>query len=147
MPPVSRYINPDLRQLVVERAEYLCEYCLIHEDDTYLGCEIDHIISLKHGGTSDADNLAYACTFCNRHKGSDVGSILSGEEFMRFYNPRRDRWSEHFQLDGYNIRPLTFIGEATAEILLFNTDERLLERESLIDIGRYPSLAAMKGMK
>ncbi|WP_446011973.1 HNH endonuclease [Candidatus Electrothrix sp.] len=144
MPPVSRYINPDLRQLVVERAEYLCEYCLIHEDDTYLGCEIDHIISLKHGGTSDADNLAYACAFCNRHKGSDVGSVLNSEEFVPFYNPRRDRWAEHFRLDSYIIRPLTSIGEATAKILLFNTDERILERESLIDSGRYPSLATMK---
>jgi hypothetical protein len=117
---------------------------LIHEDDTYLGCQIEHIISLKHGGTSEADNLAYACTFCNRHKGSDVGSVLNGAEFVRFYHPRRDRWAEHFRLDGYVIRPLTSIGEATAKILLFNTDERLLERKSLIEIGRYPSLAAMK---
>ncbi|MCI5133094.1 MAG: HNH endonuclease [Candidatus Electrothrix sp. EH2] len=144
MSPAGRYINPDLRQFVAERAEHLCEYCLIHEDDTYLGCEIDHIISLKHGGSSDADNLAYACTFCNRHKGSDVGSVLNGAEFVRFYNPRKDRWAEHFQLDGLNIQALTSIGAATAKILLFNTDERLLERESLIDLGRYPSLAAMK---
>ncbi|MDU9049880.1 MAG: HNH endonuclease signature motif containing protein [Candidatus Electrothrix sp. Rat3] len=144
MPPASRYINPDLRQFVAERAEHLCEYCLIHEDDTYLGCEIDHIISLKHGGISDADNLAYACTFCNRHKGSDVGSVLNDTEFVRFYNPRQDQWSEHFHLEGLNIRPLTSIGEATAKILLFNAEERLLERESLIEIGRYPSLSAMK---
>ena len=144
MPPAGRYINPDVRQFVAERAEYLCEYCLIHEDDTYFGCQIEHIISLKHGGTSDADNLAYACVLCNRHKGSDVGSVLNDEEFVRFYHPRRDRWAEHFRLDGYILQPLTSIGEATAKILLFNTDERLLERESLIDLGRYPSLAAMK---
>ena len=144
MPPTSRYIDPGLRQFIAERAEYLCEYCLIHENDTYLGCEIDHIISLKHGGTSDADNLAYACVFCNRHKGSDVGSVLNGEEFVRFYNPRQYRWGEHFQLDGSIIRLRTSIGEATAQILLFNTDERLLERESLLEINRYPCLAAMK---
>ena len=144
MPPAGRYINPDVRQFVAERAEYLCEYCLIHEDDTYFGCQIEHIISLKHGGTSDADNLAYACVLCNRHKGSDVGSVLNDEEFVRFYHPRRDRWAEHFRLDGYILQPLTSIGEATAKILRFNTDERLLERESLIDLGRYPSLAAMK---
>ena len=82
MPQAGRYINPDVRQFVAERAEYLCEYCLIHEDDTYLGCQIEHIISLKHGGTSDADNLAYACALCNRHKGSDVGSVLNDEEFV-----------------------------------------------------------------
>jgi hypothetical protein len=147
MPPASRYIDAKLRKFIAERAEHICEYCLIHEDDTYLGCEIDHIISLKHGGTSDADNLAYACTFCNRHKGSDVGSVLNDDKFTRFYNPRRDRWAEHFQLDDYSIRPLTSIGEATSRILLFNIDERLLERKSLIDIDRYPTLAAMKVMK
>lgn len=60
------YISEELRRLVATRADYLCEYCLIHKDDTFLGCEIDHIISLKHGGTNDEDNLAHACAFCNR---------------------------------------------------------------------------------
>jgi 5-methylcytosine-specific restriction endonuclease McrA len=55
------YINEELRRLVALRAEYLCEYCLIHEEDTFYGCEVDHIISLKHGGPTEAENLAYAC--------------------------------------------------------------------------------------
>ena len=33
-------------------AAFLCEYCLIHEDDTVFGCEVDHIISTKHGGAA-----------------------------------------------------------------------------------------------
>lgn len=44
------YISPELRQQVAERANHRCEYCLIHEDDTYLVCQVDHIISEKHGG-------------------------------------------------------------------------------------------------
>ena len=48
MPPAGRYINPDLRQFVAERAEYLCEYCLVHEDDTYLGCQIEQIGRLRY---------------------------------------------------------------------------------------------------
>ena len=85
------YINVELRKLVASRAELLCEYCLIHEDDTFYGCQVDHIISEKHGGLTIADNLAYACTFCNRYKGSDVGSIvLPTGEFSRFFNPRID---------------------------------------------------------
>jgi HNH endonuclease len=47
---MSSYISPALRRLVATRAEYLCENCLIHEDDTFFGCEVDHIISEKHGG-------------------------------------------------------------------------------------------------
>jgi hypothetical protein len=31
------------------RADRLCEYCLLHEDDTHFGHEVDHIISEKHG--------------------------------------------------------------------------------------------------
>ncbi|MCY7406000.1 MAG: HNH endonuclease [Alkalinema sp. CAN_BIN05] len=133
------YLNKSLRKLVVDRSDHLCEYCLIHDDDTVLGCAIDHIISLKHGGPNTADNLAYACVFCNRYKGSDVGSMIwETQEFVRFYNPRRDLWSEHFQLDGVTIEALSSIGEVTARILGFNDRERLLERQVLIDRGRYP---------
>lgn len=71
----SAYISAELCQQVAERAYFVCEYCLIHADDTYFGCQIDHIISEKHGGLTEADNLAYACAFCNRFKGSDVGLI------------------------------------------------------------------------
>lgn len=142
---VISYVSEHLRNLVAIRAEYLCEYCLIHEEDTFFGCEVDHIISLKHGGLTEADNLAYACVFCNRHKGSDIGSILLGTgEFKRFFNPRKDRWAQHFRLDGAVIKPLTAIGEVTARILGFNNVDRVLEREALIAVGRYPTLLASR---
>lgn len=89
---MSRYISTELRRFVAERATGLCEYCLIQESDTFLGCQVDHIISEKHGGATQADNLAYACTFCNRAKGSDIGSMATGSgNFVRFFNPRSDR--------------------------------------------------------
>jgi len=147
MSPVSNHISDDLRRLVAARAKYLCEYCLVHEEDTYFGCEVDHIISLKHGGPTTAENLAYACAFCNRQKGSDIGSILwQTGEFIRFFNPRTDRWADHFQLEGVVIRSLTGIGEVTARILGFNDSDRLLERQALADWGRYPTAAALKRM-
>lgn len=55
---MSSYVSAALRQLVAERAEYLCEYCLLHEEGTFFGCEVDHIISEKHGGPTVAENLA-----------------------------------------------------------------------------------------
>ena len=133
------YISADLRQQVAERANGQCEYCLIHEDDTYFGCQVDHIISEKHDGPTTLDNLAYACVYCNRYKGSDVGSIWwpSGE-LVRFYNPRIDSWTDHFQLEDTHINPLTHIGEVTTRVLKFNDIDRLLEREELIARGRYP---------
>jgi hypothetical protein len=142
------YVGEELRRLVAARAEHVCEYCLIHEDDTFLGCEVDHIISVKHGGPTVADNLAYACAFCNRQKGSDIGSILwQTGEFIRFFNPRTDRWSQHFRLEGVVIQPQTSIGEVTTRILDLNHSDRLLERQTLLAVGRYPTLSALTRMK
>lgn len=140
---MTRWISAGLRQVVASRASFLCEYCLVFEADTFYGCEVDHIISLKHDGSSQADNLAYACALCNRSKGSDVGSISASREFTRFFNPRTDRWAEHFVLELAVIRPLTVIGEVTARILEFNKGARLHEREEMIRFGKYPSEAAL----
>lgn len=141
------YLSEGLRRLVANRAEHLCEYCLIHEEDTFFGCEVDHIISVKHGGPTEVDNLAYACMFCNRQKGSDLGSILRGVgEFCRFFNPRVNRWGVHFRLEGAVIQPQTNIGEVTVRILGFNHSDRLLERRTLIEVGKYPSVPALARM-
>ncbi len=133
------YIPADMRRQVIGRAGRRCEYCLIHEDDTYFGCEVDHVVSEKHDGLTVVENLAYACLVCNRYKGSDLGSILvpSGD-LIRFFNPRIDAWPDHFSLDGATIKPLTAIGQVTERIFRFNAVERLLEREALRAIGRYP---------
>lgn len=136
-----------MRQQVATRADYLCEYCLISEDDTFLGCHVDHIISVKHGGQATINNLAYACVVCNRQKGSDLGSIdWKTKNLIRFFNPRLDQWPDHFSLKGANIIFLTSIGEVTARILSFNSDSQLIERQTLIDEKRYPSSAAMQRM-
>jgi HNH endonuclease len=141
------YLSQDLRRLVIDRADRLCEYCLIHSDDTIVGCSIDHIISLKHGGTNDDTNLAHACIFCNRYKGSDIGSIIwETQEFVRFYNPRRDNWGAHFRLENAVIMPVTAIGEVTARILGLNDRRRRLERQLLIDRGLYPHPSARQRM-
>lgn len=133
-------ITTERRLSVAARADYLCEYCLIAEEDTYFGCEVDHIISVKHGGESEAENLAYACATCNRYKGSDIASISRQSGLMiRFFNPRTDRWAEHFKLSGFHINSISEIGEVTARILRFNDEERIIEREALNAIGRYPS--------
>ncbi|HEX7180465.1 MAG TPA: HNH endonuclease signature motif containing protein [Thermoanaerobaculia bacterium] len=143
------HISAALRRLVAARAENLCEYCLIHEEDTFFGCEVDHIISLKHGGPTQEDNLAFACLVCNRNKGSDIASLIPGtEDLIRLFNPRADSWGEHFYLDSADmtIVPLTAIGEATVRILGLNESGHLLERHALQAVGRYPTAAAGRHM-
>ncbi len=145
---MSSHVSESLRSELAARADYLCEYCLIHETDTFFGCEVDHVISVKHGGTSEANNLAYACMFCNRRKGSDTGSIdWETGEFVRFFNPRSDRWADHFGLNGASIESQTAIGAVTARILGFNDADRALEQEILIAVNRYPSPAALIRME
>ena len=144
---MTTYISSALRQLVATRAEHLCEYCLIHEDDAFFGCEVDHIISEKLGGQTEADNLAFACAFCNRSKGSDVGSLIAATGvFVRFFNPRTDLLAEHLVVDGVNFVALSDVGEVTVRILGFNNSERLFERRMLRVSDRYPSAAAAARM-
>lgn len=133
-------ITEGLRNEVARRAHHRCEYCLIHEDDIAFRPHIDHIISRKHGGLSDIENLAYACVSCNRNKGSDVASIDGGSgEIVRLFHPRHDLWADHFQLDGCSIRALSDVGAATAGLLKFNVPERLAERSILQSLGSYPA--------
>lgn len=94
------------------------------------------------------ENLAYACVFCNRAKGSDIASISPGTGMLcRLFNPRTDRWQEHFAMDGATIRTLTEVGEVTKRLLGFNHVDRIIEREALIAVRRYPSPAALAHIK
>jgi len=89
-------VSESLRRFVAERAAFRCEYCLLHESDSYSPHQIDHIISRKHGGQSDADTLAYACLRCNAWKGSDVGSLdtpaFRDEPFRYRLKPLLNDW-------------------------------------------------------
>jgi hypothetical protein len=136
---MRQYISEKQRLEIGIRANFVCEYCLIHEADGFFEHQIDHIISIKHGGGNHNDNLAYTCVFCNRNKGSDIGSVLLPEiVFVRLFNPRLDDWNEHFELRGALINAKTDIGKVTLKVLKFNTKERLAERQSLQQVGRYP---------
>ena len=101
------------RRKVTARACGRCEYCLMPEWALLAGCEVDHVISRKHGGITDLSNLAFSCARCNRAKGTDVGSISrSTGAFVRFFNPRIELWQQHFTLDGAHIVGLTEVGRA-----------------------------------
>jgi hypothetical protein len=72
---------------------------------------IEHIKSLKHGGLTVLPNLAYCCPDCNAFKGSDLGTFAENDEYLvRFFNPRKDFWDEHFELQNGCIYGQTDIG-------------------------------------
>ena len=126
------YIPADLRRLVESRAGSRCEYCLLPSTFAFFPHEIDHVIAEKHGGRTEAENLALACWRCNRHKGSDLGSFdpLTGE-FSLLFNPREHAWDEHFVLEGEMLIGLTAQGRTTIKLLRLNSEERLAERRRL----------------
>jgi hypothetical protein len=101
---------------------------------------IDHIISIKHGGKTKAENLAYACPICNGNKGSDLGTILDqqSDKIVRFFNPRKDNWFEHFEVDNGFLLAKSDIGASTIKIFDFNREQDILYRQKLMAIGLYP---------
>ena len=133
----------ELRRRVRERASNCCEYCLLHQDFAASAHQVDHVISEKHGGLSSLENLALSCALCNRRKGSDIGAAdPQTGNLVPLFNPRTGRWADHFMLDDIRILGLTPSGRATVELLRLNTFERLIERDALTRIGRYPQRSA-----
>lgn len=136
------------------RAAGRCEYCLIARGNDFRPFEVDHVVAEKHGGPTTAANLAFSCPRCNQAKGTDAGSVAwvhdaAGEIdwdrslLVRFYNPRRDRWADHFALapdpgGAPRIGPLSAVGRVTVRVFDLNSAGRLKERGALAAAGLYP---------
>ena len=133
------YISAELRRLVADRAGYCCEYCLLNQFDNFLPFEIDHIIAEKHRGATIETNLCLSCSYCNGYKGSDIASLdPQNDALSLLFNPRKQRWSDHFHLNGAFIEPLTPEGRVTVFMLRMNDEMQVNEREYLTAEGRYP---------
>ncbi|PWU18509.1 MAG: HNH endonuclease [Verrucomicrobia bacterium] len=128
-----------LRSANFERASGRCEYCLVPSIGVLFPHEPDHIIAEQHGGATTLENLALACVHCNAFKGTNLSSVdPETREIVLLYNPRTDRWDDHFRLDGPRILPLTPTGRATARLLRFGDPEREQARRDLWLVQRYP---------
>ncbi len=132
-------IPSQIRVQVMARANYRCEYCKLPALDYLLSFHVDHIRSLKHGGTSNVENLACCCPDCNSFKGTDHGTFLNGpDSFTRFFNPRTDLWQDHFEAFEGALYPKTAIAEATIKIFQLNDPDRVIIRQELVMDGRWP---------
>lgn len=135
---MSSYISIHMRQFVVKRAFHRCEYCHFPEKIALFSFEIEHIIAEKHGGKTVVENLALACFFCNRYKGSDLGSLDPESGILTpFFNPRLHQWDEHFLLEDSIIVPLSAEGRVTVRILRMNDPDRVAERKTVIETGLF----------
>jgi hypothetical protein len=126
-------MNEALRQFVRERANHRCEYCrLLQEVGAVFRFHIEHIRPRQHGGTDDEENLALACPNCNWTKGPNLSAVDPLENsIVPLFNPRKDSWHEHFELQDLHIVGVTTVGRATVQLLRLNTQDRVDVRRQL----------------
>lgn len=128
------------KQAVRLRAGNCCEYCRLAQSSSFARFHVDHIIAIRHDGTDSDDNLCLACPACNAYKGDNVAALdpLSGDA-SKLYNPRRQHWDEHFQLNSdATLIGLTPEGRVTVYLLRLNDEERVLHRLGEWLSGDYP---------
>jgi hypothetical protein len=104
--------------------------------------EIEHIIPKGKGGVSTESNLWLSCPLCNRYK-SDRTSARDPESGIEtaIFNPRTQRWSEHFcwSADGIRVVGLTPTGRATVAALhLADDPDALVVRAYWVLAGWHP---------
>lgn len=102
---------------------------------------LDHLTPRARGGTGDEANLWPCCQPCNGFKQARpyVRDPLSGE-VVPLFNPRHQRWREHFgwQDGGRRIVGRTANGRATVAALQLNRDELVEARDLWTAAGWHP---------
>jgi hypothetical protein len=136
---MSRTVNRQLDVEVRERAGNRCEYCHMPQACSTLKHTVDHVVAVQHHGPSVSENLALACIVCNRHKGPNLSGIDPNTQAVTdLFNPRRQRWEEHFSWRGAILAGLTDQGRATIDVLAINSAERVVVRLALMASGEFP---------
>lgn len=128
-----------LRQWVRERAEGRCEYCRMSQALQGATFHIGHIIPMSKGGASADENLALACPSCNLGKADATDAVDPDTgQHASLFNPRQDRWKEHFRIDGVRIVGMSPAGRATVWRLQMNAPRRSQIREAERLLGWWP---------
>jgi hypothetical protein len=129
-------MTDEVREAVRQRAMGRCEYCRRPESSSSLRFTIDHVVARQHGGSDGVENLAWACASCNRRKGPNLTGIdPQTGNVVRLYNPRAERWADHFAFEGELIVGRTDVGRATVVTLGLNLAHQIDVRRSLIRDG------------
>jgi len=134
-------VSETIRQRVRQRAENRCEYCLSYQDYIMGRLQIDHIQPLAKGGDDTEDNLCLACELCNQYKWAQTqGSDPQSGEIVSLFNPRQQRWQEHFtwSQEGTEIIGLTACGRATVRALRLNNSLGVTVRKNWVQAGWHP---------
>lgn len=135
------YISIEIREVVMVRADHCCEYCKSQDKYSPTAFTIDHILPESLDGTSDSDNLAYACFLCNRLKSNKKSTFDSiTEQWIPLFNPRENLWNEHFSWNenATTIIGISIIGRCTVYELQLNRKKLIEYRKCIIPFGTHP---------
>jgi hypothetical protein len=136
-------MKTSLRKAVQERAKDCCEYCLMQAIISHDPFSAEHILPTSKGGLDDLVNLAWACLGCNLFKGTTTYffDLLTGS-LVPLYNPRTEKWSEHFEwIDNFSVvKGLTPTGRATVTCLKINRIGLVNLRKILVAAGKHPPI-------
>jgi hypothetical protein len=103
--------------------------------------ELEHIIPQAASGSDDEDNLWLACRMCNNYKSAQTEGLdpQTGQR-VPLFDPRRQRWVEHFawSSDGTRILGLTPCGRATVLCLQLNNPIAVMVRQEWVRAGWHP---------
>jgi hypothetical protein len=113
----------DLNRLLF-RAQYRCEYCqtVLYE----MSWHREHVQPRSADGADIFSNLAVSCPRCNLNKAKKTeGKDYVTGKFVRFFNPRTDRWKDHFGIVAGQLVGKSPIGRATASVLFRRTEQQL----------------------
>ena len=132
-------VPADLRRQVVGRARDRCEYCGLSQSSQEAAFHIDHVIPVRAGGPTVLGNLALACVSCSLRKGARQSTIdPQTQREVPLFNPRADRWSDHFRWDDVRVVGLTATGRATVAALQMNRPLVLEIRREEAARNRHP---------
>jgi len=73
---------------------------------------------------------------CNRYKGPNIAGVDPATGGITpLFNPRLDRWFDHFLFEGAKIVGRTVAGRATVRVLSMNHPVQLAARQALVSEG------------
>jgi len=131
-------ISEAIRSRVREQAGHRCGYCLAPQHLVLGWLEVEHIIPQGAGGTDDEENLWLSCRLCNVYKSDQTQATDSVTgQLIRLFDPRRQRWSEHFEWseDGTRVIGKTATGRATVLALQLNNSIAVMVRHEWVKAG------------
>lgn len=132
-------IAGSLRAQVVQRAGQRCEYCQLSQLGQEASFHIDHVVPRAADGPTSAENLAVACVSCSLRKWAKQTAIdPDSGEVVSLFNPRTQRWAEHFRWEGERVVALTPTGRATIAALAMNRPLIVAIRQEEMARGRHP---------